>query len=170
MAKRNIEKKAHYALNPNLQRGPHVANNTLEAFKNGRLDTLRRFIFDSSICCHVSQDLSFFDAELSDEEKRVLLNASKPFGHIFTSFDERTQKLTTHVVYGEEGDVRDKYIERQTAVLLALTYAALGLDMRRIIELDRNDTSVFGREVAAPWDAYNHPRFRSDHLPRRMGL
>ncbi len=137
---KNAKKLFKYASTENMSRGPDIAERMLVRFARGDLSKLKEFLFNAAIDVREITDQKPFNKAVGNVSNREMLEASQPTGRIATSFNETEQSVTLHVYHQQQGsEVQNSLVARHSAALLAVTYAALGVDMQGLIDLSDED-------------------------------
>ena len=117
-----------------------IADKMLKRFAAGELSMLKEFLFNTAIDVRVIEDQTPFNKAVEKVSSRELLEASRATGHICTSFDDKGHRLMVHLFYQEQGtELQNSLLANQSAALLAVTHAALGVDMRGLIVLSEEN-------------------------------
>ncbi len=129
-----------YASNPNMSRGPDIAESTLQRFANGDLSKLKKFFFNAAIDVREIQEQAPFDKEIERASNGDLIAGSRSMGRICNIFDEEKESVLIQVyAQKQSSELQNSLLQMHSATLLAVTYAAVGVDMRGLIVLSHED-------------------------------
>ena len=146
MAKTRTKKQpSTAALADNMLARLKLADQALRLLREGDLNFLRDFLFGATFSVRTITECAAFEREIAaDGELAPLMSASSPSGCVTSAFQDGRPEF--YIFRDEEAsETCNDLLGQVLASASALTYAAIGLDMRGVLDLsarpDGEDTA-----------------------------